>query len=425
MNKIEIIFKTHNNKERIQILNKNEGLKIILNINKLDNYELIKLIYKIEKILSVFREIIKINIVFENDLNIKLILSKLNNILYKYYPITKKIKIDMHKSIDSRKKNYINFMNELFLYKDISMNPNKNPDLYLKYVISRIPKSHKYRLFNINKTNIFPLTKAVGLGSNYKSYFIHIYPKKINKNNKNIFCIGKAVTYDSGGMNLKSRGMEDMKIDMIGSAILISVLNLIYFDKEILSNIHLLIPIVENMIGPNATKPGSTVKSLNGKIVEIINTDAEGRLCIVDAINYCQQIDSLKYNNNNNLILDIATLTGNTEYITGSISSICTSNENGYNYALKLIDIGKNNSEYVDYLKIRKEYLEFLESEVGDIKNVNKNEKFGCMLGAIFINYFVNEKIPWIHLDIASCVFKNNKVLSYGINLLYEFIQKL
>jgi leucyl aminopeptidase len=162
------------------------------------------------------------------------------------------------------------------------------------------------------------------------------------------------------------------------------------------------------------------VKAYNGKTVEIINTDAEGRLCIVDAINFIQ--DKLNYQENS-IIIDIATLTGNVSQITADKSSLCTSNSLGYKYIPKLIEIGEQIGEYVDYLKMRREYLDILKSEVADIKNCfNRSE---CIVAGSFLNFFVNEKIPWIHLDIASCVFSNEKVLSYGINLLYEFIQEL
>lgn len=399
----------------------NTKLKIIINIYKLDNYELFSLISKLENVLKIYENISIVNIIFVNLIEIEYnkILSKLNNIFYK---INRTKKINIY-NLESKKNQSLNnndksksLMNELFLYKDISMDPNKTPDTYLKYIISRIPKYYTYKLFNINENqNLFPLTWAVGKGSTYNSYFIHIYPKNIMENKKTIYCIGKAITYDSGGLNLKSRHMEEMKTDMIGSAILISVINLIIENEN---NIHLLIPIAENMIGPNATKPGTVAKAYNGKTVEIINTDAEGRLCIVDAFNYCQS-----KNEKCDLILDIATLTGNVEQITGNISSICTSNKLGYKYALKLMEIGDEIGEYIDYLKLRKEYQLILKSEVADIKSMNDNYKYGCMQASAFLNYFVNDKIPWIHIDIASCVFKNDRVLSYGINLLYELLK--
>jgi leucyl aminopeptidase len=410
MNIIEIFFINKNNTINIKIINKNiNKIHIIINIYNLSNYEIFKLINKLNNIISIYDKIKQFNIKFDKNINTcSKILTKLNDIIYKYHFDVNKIKI-------YNVSNYcINLMNELFIYKDIVMNPNKNPDNYVKYVKSRIPSNYTYKLFNINKSNLFPLSKAVGMGSSYNSYFIHIYPKKILKNKKNIYMIGKAITYDSGGLNLKSQYMELMKFDMIGSSILISIINLIDYNKH---NIHVLLPIVENMIGPNSIKPGNVIKTINNKTVEIINTDAEGRLCIVDAINYCNNIIE-----KNSIIIDIATLTGNTSHITGFISSICTTNDKGYEYYNKLANIGNKIGENVDYLKLREDYLDLLKSEVADIKSININYKFGCILAGAFINYFVNSNIPWIHIDLASCVYKNEKILSYGINLLYKFL---
>ena len=409
------------NNFNIKIINKNSknnfifnNNQIIINILNLTNYNIFKLILKINNIIKNYEEIIKINIYFENITDNKIIfkiLSWIHNILYKYF--TKKIEICNNL--------YNTFFNELNLYKDICMNPNKNPDIYLEYIKSRIPLNYKYNEFNINKiqSELFPLTRAVGNGSQYNSYFIHIYPEYINKKLKNIFLVGKAVTFDSGGLNLKNRNMADMKIDMIGSAILISVLNLLELEKlDKKYNIHILLPIVENMIGNCAIRPGMTIKTMCNKIVEIGNTDAEGRLCLVDAFDY---IKLLKLNNS--IILDIATLTGNTINISNGFSSICFSNNLGQKYLNNLIDIGEEIGEYVDTIKIRNEYLDQLESPVANINSINEDCKAGSTLAAAFLQYFIPEDIPWIHMDVASCVFKNNMVLSYGINLLYNFLQ--
>ena len=96
----------------------------------------------------------------------------------------------------------------------------------MKYFKANIPKNYIFKYIPINTCNLFPLSKAVGSGSKYKSYFIHIYPKKINNNKKSIYLIGKGITFDSGGLNLKVGDFSDMKIDMTGSALVLSTLNL-------------------------------------------------------------------------------------------------------------------------------------------------------------------------------------------------------
>jgi leucyl aminopeptidase len=214
-----------------------------------------------------------------------------------------------------------------------------------------------------------------------------------------------------------------MKIDMTGSALIISVLTLLVNNKlDTNYNIHILSSIVENMIGNSAVKPGTIIETLNKKTVEIINTDAEGRLCLVDGINY---INKYLIKNSNSIIIDVATLTGNTHQITSSISSLVSSNDKGYKYIKKLIDIGENIGEYVDYLKLHDEYLDSLKSNVADIKNINPYVRADCVIAGSFLSYFIDNNIPWIHIDLGTIVYKNSTILSYGIYLLYEFIKQI
>jgi leucyl aminopeptidase len=280
------------------------------------------------------------------------------------------------------------------------------------------------KVFTIKDNNkMFPLTAAVGKGSSFNSYFVHIYPTKNSKNT--YILIGKAVTYDSGGLNLKMQKMEEMKTDMTGSAILLSVLKLLNKNEHDNDSIHLLFPIVENMIGNNAIRPGVVVASLNNITVEITDTDAEGRLCIADALEYFTNYIKPKIDIKNTVLLDIATLTGNVANITGGLGGIIFCNNKGLVIKDKLIKIGNNIGEYLDFLHIRDEYKEFLKSSVADISNHNKDFKGGSVYAATFLNHFCDETIPWIHIDIGCTSFHNNCANSYGIYLLYQFIKKL
>jgi leucyl aminopeptidase len=429
MNRFDIYFVNDTKDERNYpiIENSNNLAKLAINVFNLSMYNLKKELNKIDNLIKInesnTKKIKRINIIFDkkiDSLYIKTILGKLNDILYSYYPTTKEIKMY------NINQNASNYMAEIIKYKDITMDPMKTPNTYLEYIKLNTPNDYNIKVFNINESNDFPLTKAVGSGSSHPSYFVHISPKNINSNNKNIFLIGKAITYDSGGLNIKLRHMEEMKVDMIGSAILVSVLKLLNLDKKDNKfNIHLLIPIAENMIGNKATKPGSVIKSSGGKLVEIVNTDGEGRLCIVDAIDYVQQ----KLLNNLDLskciMLDVATLTGNTDHITSGFSSLSMCNSKGLLFIDELIKIGENVGEYIDFLKIREEYLDSLTSTVADIVNINKDIKADCVIAGTFLNYFIDKKLPWIHLDLGVGVFVDKKPLSYGINLLYEFISQL
>lgn len=412
-----------NNIFNIFIMNNN--LKIRINIYELSNYNIYQELLKIENFIKIYNNTINtIYIKFNNNININTInkiITKISDILYVYYPL--KYKIKLHK-INNQSK-YL--MKELINYKNIIMNPNKNPDLYLNYIINNIPDYYDKIIFKLNEhDNLFPLTYGVGKGSIYNSYFVHILPKIEDINKKNIYLIGKSITYDTGGLNLKDECMEEMKLDVIGSAILISTLKLLNknnIDKKY--NINILCPIAENMISNNSIKPGTTIKTMNNKIIEINNMDAEGRLCIVDAIEYIN-LNLIKDKNPNNcIIIDIATLTGNTKYITSYISGLITCNDKAIDYKNNIINIGEQIGEYLDYIKLREEYLEDYKSNVADIKNLNKELNTGFITAGAFINYFCNNNIPWMHIDVASCTFVDEKVTSYGINLLYEFIKNI
>ena len=383
-------------------------------------YEITYNINKIKKILGTFSNINSYIITFDKRISnkyINIITTKLHDILYCYYP--------SHSSIIL--KNVLEYTNnmvkELTQYKDTIMDPNKTPDTFLKYVLSRLPKQYKADVFKIKKTStkMFTLTQCVGMGSQYNAYFVHIKPKNIKPKGMNIYMVGKSVTYDSGGMNIKIHDMEEMKTDMTGGSIIVSVLNLL---KDTPHNIHLLLPIVENMIGSTATKPGMVVTTMNNIKVEIIDTDAEGRLCIADAMEYIS-LNLIKNKRENNIVINIATLTGNACKITNSVSSLIMGNKKSMKYIEKFIKIGDEIGEYMDFLKLRKEYIDLLKSQVGDIMNINTKVQSDCIMGGVFINYFIDEMIPLIHIDLGCMTFIDKMANSYGINLLYNFINML
>lgn len=426
MNKIDLKFinvKINTTPNTIKVKVSPNLIEIKLNIFNLSNYELVNELSKFENVINIYNSIKRINLFFDKTIDTNktnYIITKVHNVLYQYYNITNKIKLN------KVNKESNNLMLELDKYKSIVMDPNKNPNTYLSYVKSRVPSTHKISVFNIKKTNDFPLSKAVGAGSIYPAHFVHIKPKQIDPEKLNVYLVGKAITFDSGGMNLKDSSMVDMKIDMAGSAIIISVLNLISqteFKSKL--NIHLIIPIVENMIGATATKPGMVVKTTSGKVVEITNTDAEGRLCLADGFEFVQQKLITKKDINRSLIIDVATLTGNTTQITDGITSIISSNEKGMKYTKQMMEIGEEIGEYVEYIHTRREYLDMFKSRVADIKNAPLGIKCGFVLGSTFLNYFINKEIPWIHIDLGKGIFEDEITKSHGINLLFEFLKKI
>lgn len=181
------------------------------------------------------------------------------------------------------------------------------------------------------------------------------------------------------------------------------------------------------MISNTAVRPGNVIKTNNNKTVEIVDTDAEGRLCIADALEYVNEQININQKNINqkNLIIDIATLTGNALQITESCSAIGMSNTLGSVYLDKMIDSGDITGEYVDKLKLYEEYNNYHKSNVANIANHNYITRSECVIAGSFLNYFTSSSIPWIHLDIAAPTFQHNMVNSWGINLLYTYIKSL
>lgn len=429
------LINSNKNKTTLKILNNN--INIVININIISNYNIKKKINNINNVINLYKNYKKINInfiYFINPITINKIITFLHNIFYNYkkkYNFTIlniNNNCDLKLLIDKKYKQLysnesINFINELYLFKNIVMDPNKNPNTYLKYILSRKPDIYDINIINTNDSKLFPLIKAVGQGSKFDSYFVHLFPKEKNKFNKNLFLVGKSITFDSGGLNLKKNELSDMKIDMTGSAIIISVLNLLIFNNISTNyNIHLLIPIAENMIDNTAIRPGMVIKTLSNKSVEINNTDAEGRLCLVDCFEY---IINYLFENDNDIILDIATLTGNVNEITSGMSAICICNSKAINLQNNLLNISELTGEYLDKIILRNEYLDLLKSKVADIANISENSNAGCIIASAFLNFFINDKLPWIHIDIGCSSYKDNTISSYGINLLYEFIKQL
>ena len=236
-------------------------------------------------------------------------------------------------------------------------------------------------------------------GSKYKPRLVILKYIGNKKNKKNIVLVGKGVTFDTGGINLKTRDFSDMKSDMTGSAIVFGVMNAVSkigCDK----NIVCLLPIVENMIDANATRPGDVIKMYNKKTVEVTDTDAEGRLIMADAIAFSKKF-------NPELIIDIATLTGGAEYITNQKASIIMGNNN--DLINKFIRIGEKENEKLINLSIWKDFVKSTKSDIADYKNYDYNNKGGTIYAAAFLsNFLPNENIKWIHIDLGGDIITND-----------------
>lgn len=264
---------------------------------------------------------------------------------------------------------------------------------------------------------------AVGKGSSNKPRFL-VIEYKGNGKERSIALVGKGVCFDAGGIHLKPSGyIEDMKMDMSGAAV---VLSLIWLASKTNLKINLVgaIPLVENVPSANATKPGDIIKMYDGQTVEVVNTDAEGRLILADALAYVEK------NYKPKLIIDFATLTGSIIVALGYYIAGIFGNDK--ENILKLIKIGKKVKEYVWKLPLPKFYEELIKGEISDLKNiVSPNYRgAGSITAALFLKQFV-KKSKWIHLDIAGTSIFDKEWewmtkggTGFGIRLIFEFLKK-
>ncbi len=234
---------------------------------------------------------------------------------------------------------------------------------------------------------------AVAKGSQEPGKFIILEHNK-NKGFDTVALIGKGITFDSGGISIKpSEGMERMKDDMSGAA---AVLAMMQAASKLEIPLHLvgIIPATENLPSGKAYKPGDVLKTLSGQTVEVISTDAEGRLILCDALTY-----SLRYQPK--AIIDLATLTGACVVALGDFVIGLLGND--ASLSKRIEEASEKTGEKVWRLPLWDEYFEYLKSDVADFRNVGTRAA-GAIIGGIFLSKFV-EKIPWVHLDIAGPAF--------------------
>ncbi len=203
--------------------------------------------------------------------------------------------------------------------------------------------------------------------------------------------VGKGITFDTGGISIKpAANMEAMKADMTGAASVIAAMQAIAALKP-RADIVAIAPCTENMPGGNATKPGDVVTAMDGHTIEILNTDAEGRLVLADAICYAKELGARN-------IVDVATLTGAVTTALGDVCYALFTNNDGL--ASKLEAAAAAAGEKTWRLPMWKDYDDFVKSDIADIKNTGGTRGAGAIVGAKFLEPFVGDT-PWVHLDIA------------------------
>jgi len=239
---------------------------------------------------------------------------------------------------------------------------------------------------------------SVGNGSAEPSQLIVIKYNGGETNEQPHVLVGKGVTFDTGGISLKpGAAMDEMKFDMCGAASVMGTMNAVA-EMQLPMNVIGVIAAAENMPSDKATKPGDVVTTLSGKTVEILNTDAEGRLVLCDALTYVERFDP-------KTVIDIATLTGAVIVALGHTASAVMSNDD--NLANELIEAGEYAADRTWRLPLWDEYQELLDSNFADIANIG-GPAAGSITAACFLSRFT-EKYSWAHLDIAGIAWSKGK----------------
>ena len=299
-------------------------------------------------------------------------------------------------------------------------------ELYLRIILEVKENSHssmKVEVWNQKDitANNLNLLNAVGKSSSHEPHFIHIKYIGAPESTKNIALVGKGITFDSGGSSLKpAASMTTMKTDMSGAALMFSLTTLAA-ELNLKININTYIPLAENIIGREALVPGDVITSASGKTVEILNTDAEGRLILADALYMATKTDP-------EIIIDAATLTG---ACTVALGPFCAGLFSNRKFLSKQItDISWESAEDVWELPLFDGYEQGINSTVADIQNMSTfGREGGAIHAALFLKQFV-DNYPWIHLDIAGPAYleKNHPIFGkeatgFGLRLLYQFIE--
>ncbi len=302
---------------------------------------------------------------------------------------------------------------------------DKRPEQFTESIVTNAEKVD-LKIEVLDETQLkqkkFGAMLAVAEGSQSKPSLICLEYSH-NDARKTIVLVGKGVTFDSGGINLKPQGsLEEMKMDMSGAAAVAATMITIAKLKPEL-NVVGVIPVVENMPSGNAARPGDIVKSYNGKTVEIGNTDAEGRLILIDAVSY--SIEKYKPE----IIIDIATLTGACVVALGEkIAGIFASDDE---LAEKILQSGQDTNERCWRLPLPDDYQKLLKSDFADIHNISNSRWGGAITAALFLKDFTDNN-KWAHIDIAGPAYIKKEEAycgpggtGFGVRLFCDLLEKL
>ncbi len=346
--------------------------------------------------------------------------------------INKKIDLKIISSnkekIEKKYKYYDAIKEGVFLSRDLVSEPPNvlNPKAYVNEIQKLSKLGLKIKSYNEKELKKLGLNAllGVGQGSFNETYLVTIEWNGKNNALKNpLTFVGKGVCFDTGGISLKpAKFMEEMKYDMAGSAVVVGLMKSLALRKAKVNAVG-VVGLVENMPGSNAQRPGDIVKSYSGKTIEILNTDAEGRLVLADALSFAEKKYKPKF------IIDLATLTGAIIISLGEEYAGLFSNND--ELSRNIFKASENVNEKVWRLPLHKNYDKLINSTIADVQNINYAGGAGSITAAQFLQRFIISKTPWAHLDIAGMAFSKKAAnlnpggaTGFGIRLLNNLIKE-
>jgi len=314
----------------------------------------------------------------------------------------------------------------VFLSRDLVSEPPNilNPKKYTEEIKKLSKLGLKVEILNELKLKKLGMNSLLGVGQGSENEtFLAIIKWNGAKSNfgKPLAFVGKGVCFDTGGISLKpARFMEEMKYDMGGSAVVVGLMKSLALRKAKVNAVG-VVGLVENMPDGNAQRPGDIVKSYSGKTIEVLNTDAEGRLVLADALTYTEEKFKPRF------IIDLATLTGAIIMVLGEEYAGLFSNND--DLSKKIFDASENVNEKVWRLPLHKNYDKLIDSSIADVQNINYAGGAGSITAAQFLQRFILKKTPWAHLDIAGMAFSKKAAnlnpggaTGFGVRLLNNLI---
>jgi leucyl aminopeptidase len=314
-----------------------------------------------------------------------------------------------------------------FYARDLVSEPGNilHPDEYAKRISSLKKLGLKVVVYDEKNLKKFGMNSllGVGQGSIRGSYLVTMEWNGAKNKSKPLAFVGKGVCFDTGGISLKpAKFMEDMTYDMAGSAVVVGLMKNLALRKSKINAVG-VVGLVENMPGGNAQRPGDIVKSYSGKTIEILNTDAEGRLVLADALTFTEKKFKPKF------IVDLATLTGAIIVSLGSEYAGLFSNDD--KLSKQLLMVGEKVDEKLWRMPLHKNFDKLIDSKNADMQNINYVGGAGSITAAQFLQRFILNKTPWAHLDIAGMAFSkyggalnSGGATGFGVRLLNQLIEE-